>query len=415
MGAALQSRFAALCLDDSDGIADEIADKSIVVKDKLAQAKEGFSTEQKKEEQKVRVQAAEEIHYGSAGLVPKGATGVLLGNFCGTGNQFTFINWDAFPELGRVSVQPERLLPMHDDRPGTYIITREAGVTLTVALSKDVVGILPVGTTVNVVEVVYLKESNRWRGRLEEPVKGWISILASNNGARWAEQPSAGGCSAQNLKPMHRCASSPVQGQSPSRAGGSSHHTVVSGGMSLAPPCTAATAAYSGCAAGSVSNPCSQAGSFHIMVGAQSLNSRASSFQHTVNGDTYSTMSSQHGSFQCPVATSGPTSSIQYARALERPASFTAVGEQQSLSAVSHAPRKLSMDEASLRVLPASAGQASTWPNQPPMSGSGIVRMSSALSQQDTTSPEVLAVLQGIRQQLKGMADQYSNNADNVV
>merc|ERR1711874_99758 len=89
----------------------------------------------------------------------------------GTGSSFLFVNWDAFPELGRVSVQPEKLLPMLDDRPGTYVVTREAGVTETVELSKGVVCILPVGTYVDIVEVVHRLEQKRWRGRLEKPVK----------------------------------------------------------------------------------------------------------------------------------------------------------------------------------------------------------------------------------------------------
>jgi len=465
MGAALHSSFAA-CLAPNE-LADDTVDSTNkgMINDEvhpvISPDKKSVKMEQKKnEEQKVRVQGAEEIHYGSAGTVPKGATGVVLGKFEGTGSPFIFINWDAFPELGRVSVQPEKLLPMHDDRPGTYVITREAGVTQTAALAKEVVGILPVGTTINIVEVVYLKEDHRWRGRLEEPFKGWISILASNNGARWAEQPSAGGSSAPTQQPAHS-ATPQVQpatsgsfqvdvgdtrGRSQSRAGGS-NHVVTSTERSLSAQ-RAATAVYGNYAgsiagsrpgsqagnyAGSIagSRPGSQAGSFRVplQVQPQTVVSRANSFQYTVNGETYGATSSNVGSFQFPVnsqassvqytpvgTAAGQASGLKYARVLERPASFS-VGEQRSLLAVPHAPRKLSMDEVSSRVASTSLPQNSARSSQPLNSGSAAVRISSVSSEQDKkkTSPEVLAVLQGIKSQLKGMADRYSDTADNKV
>jgi hypothetical protein len=96
---------------------------------------------------------------------------------------------------------------------------------------------------------------------------------------------------------------------------------------------------------------------------------------------------------------------------MQRPASF-AVGEQQLGTT-----RVMSMDEVSLRV--ASASQ------RPPSArsldaGGQVVRnvsgVSGPSSQQENkkTSPEVLAVLQGIKQQLKGMADRYTDKDDTI-
>mmetsp|Transcript_85388 Transcript_85388/g.169372 ORF Transcript_85388/g.169372 Transcript_85388/m.169372 type:complete len:479 (+) Transcript_85388:73-1509(+) len=382
----------------------------------------------------IRVQAAEDIHYGSAGAVLKGATGIVHGKFTGNRNVFNFVNWDAFPELGRVSAQQEKLLPMFDDQPGTYVIMREAGVTETVELAKQVVCILPAGTTVKIVEVVHRLDQKRWRGRLEEPVKGWISLLASNNGARWVEKPSAGrragGRSGGSLKLV--CNGAPPRqfatagsfqvdasqqgmlyamqplgserGRSPGRAGGSTH-MVGSGQRSLSAPHAATVmygSVYSSSRAGSVTP--SQAGSFHFAAQAPIL--RGNSFQYTVAGEKYSTASSLPGSLQFPAGVAGQGSSIQYAGGLDRPASFVASAERRALSAVPstvpsvvpHAARPMSMDEVSRRVAPSSLGPSSARLNQPVNSG------------KDKTSPEVLAVLQGIRQQLKGMADRYSDS-----
>lgn len=448
MGAALHSGFAA-CLapmnsltDSNDRLADKpiSTDEDPVVLDTVHSDKVNKVVKpERKHEEDVRVQAAEDIHYGSAGIVLKGATGIVLGKFEGNGSPFIFVNWDAFPELGRVSVQPEKLLPMHDDRRGTYVVTREAGVTQTAALAKECVGILQAGTTINIVEVVHVPEAMRWRGRLEEPVKGWISILASNNGARWAEHLSAGGAGkpqpVPNGAPPQQLATSSsfqvaatqhgtqlpamqpmgcTRGRSPARAGVSSH-TVVSSERSLSAQ-RAAAVVYGNYSTGRVyssSRPHSlapsQSGSFHYPVQAQE---RTGSFHYPVNGDTCSAASSLRGSVQFPISGPGQASGgVQYARVMQRPASF-AVGEQQL-----GATRVMSMDEVSLRV--ASASQ------RPPSArsldaGAQVVRnvsgVSGPSSQQENkkTSPEVLAVLQGIKQQLKGMADRYTDKDDTI-
>jgi len=38
------------------------------------------------------------------------------------------------------------------------------------------------------VEVLHNQGEKRWRGRIKEPVRGWISLLATDNGERWAIQ-----------------------------------------------------------------------------------------------------------------------------------------------------------------------------------------------------------------------------------
>jgi len=194
------------------------------------------------------------------------------------------------------------------------------------------------------------------------------------------------------------------RGRSPGRAGGSTH-MVGSGQRSLSAPHAATVmygSVYSSSRAGSVTP--SQAGSFHFAAQAPIL--RGNSFQYTVAGEKYSTASSLPGSLQFPAGVAGQGSSIQYAGGLDRPASFVASAERRALSAVPstvpsvvpHAARPMSMDEVSRRVAPSSLGPSSARLNQPVNSG------------KDKTSPEVLAVLQGIRQQLKGMADRYSDS-----
>jgi len=352
----------------------------------------------------IRVQAAEDIHYGSAGAVLKGATGIVHGKFTGNRNVFNFVNWDAFPELGRVSAQQEKLLPMFDDQPGTYVIMREAGVTETVELAKQVVCILPAGTTVKIVEVVHRLDQKRWRGRLEEPVKGWISLLASNNGARWAEQLSAGGHSERNLPPAQSGApttqlaavgSSQVdssrQGMLHAMQPGRTSHVVLSGQRSLSAP-RAATAVcgsiYSSSCPGSVAP--SEAGSFRYPAQAPILQRNSS--QHSLNCKTYSTASSRSSSLQLPVSTAGQAS---------------------MLSAVHCAPRPMTVEDVSRRVASSSLGPQRAQSNQPLYLGSEPeCNVSAPSSQEDKkkNSDEVVAALQGIKQQLKGMADRIERS-----
>jgi len=141
-----------------------------------------------------RVQAMGEINYGPPGTVPKGATGTVLSTRAAThaNTSHVLVDWDAFPQLGRVSVQCFQVAQMNPDIPGRYSIVRPAGVTTSREPSEDVVGILAAGKVVDVLEVVHCKEAMRWRGRIEEPFCGWISLLATYNGIRWAEPQALG-------------------------------------------------------------------------------------------------------------------------------------------------------------------------------------------------------------------------------
>lgn len=378
MGAALHSSITE-CLDPNENVTDQndaTTDKP-TVEDMVGRPALAEINSNTVKTKKVRVQAADEIHYGSAGSVPKGATGVELGKFEGNGRPFIFVNWDAFPELGRVSVQPENVVPMLDDRPGTYVITHEAGVTLSMALAKDVVAILPVGTTVSIVEVVHCQEEKRWRGRVEAPVKGWISLLASNDGTRWVEQPSAGGYSAGNpsgAASIQRATAASFQ-EDAARHGLQRNYAGTI--FSSSRPCAVAP---------------SEAGAFHHPVQAQAPRSRGN-----VSGETYSTTASLLGS----VGGERHASCLQYSQTLETPTTF---------AALSAAPGVLSRDDVLL--------QEASRSNQPLNARTEAVRRVSTPSQWEkrntSPGPELLSVLQDVREQLKGIADKITDNASDA-
>jgi len=137
-----------------------------------------------------RVQAADDIWYGPAGTVKKGATGTVTGIFKGAsnGSPHILVKWDALPRLAKVSVRPEQIQFISPEHPGPYVIIHEAGVTRGMPQSPETIAVLSVGTVVEIVEVVHNQGEKRWRGRVKEPVRGWISLLATDNGERWAIQ-----------------------------------------------------------------------------------------------------------------------------------------------------------------------------------------------------------------------------------
>lgn len=74
------------------------------------------------------------------------------------------------------------------DKPGTYVIIHDqTAVTRTDALGgdSDIISKLAVNAIVNIVEIVNKTGVRRFRGRLENP-PGWISLLDSETGKRWA-------------------------------------------------------------------------------------------------------------------------------------------------------------------------------------------------------------------------------------
>mmetsp|Transcript_94930 Transcript_94930/g.306460 ORF Transcript_94930/g.306460 Transcript_94930/m.306460 type:complete len:433 (-) Transcript_94930:447-1745(-) len=90
---------------------------------------------------------------------------------------------------GATEAQEEAL---QEDCPGAYVITHDnIKVSPQLALGADQGGAgvkrLSVGTKAHVLEVVLLAEAQRVRGRIENP-PGWISLMNTTNGYRWAEK-----------------------------------------------------------------------------------------------------------------------------------------------------------------------------------------------------------------------------------
>jgi len=73
------------------------------------------------------------------------------------------------------------------DEPGWYITTADCtaitdGFDHTSTIERD----LDPGTRVHVVEVRECEEAKRVRGRIDEPQLGWVSLLNTADGGRWA-------------------------------------------------------------------------------------------------------------------------------------------------------------------------------------------------------------------------------------
>mmetsp|Transcript_103252 Transcript_103252/g.291984 ORF Transcript_103252/g.291984 Transcript_103252/m.291984 type:complete len:444 (+) Transcript_103252:116-1447(+) len=82
-----------------------------------------------------------------------------------------------------------------EDSPGMYVITHDnIKVSSHLALGADQAGgtakRLSVGALANVLEVALLTEGQRVRARIENP-PGWISLMNTTNGYRWAEKLAA--------------------------------------------------------------------------------------------------------------------------------------------------------------------------------------------------------------------------------
>uniref|UniRef100_A0A7S4R941 Uncharacterized protein n=1 Tax=Alexandrium monilatum TaxID=311494 RepID=A0A7S4R941_9DINO len=75
------------------------------------------------------------------------------------------------------------------DGPGSYVLKERAVVAPTVrpCPKEDVITELAIGTRVTVLQVVSLHDIDRVRGRLEDP-PGWISLVDTEGGFRWAER-----------------------------------------------------------------------------------------------------------------------------------------------------------------------------------------------------------------------------------
>jgi len=78
-------------------------------------------------------------------------------------------------------------LAKQGERPGTYRILCPAAVTSSFKPhEKTVMRQLGENDVINIIEVARDDEGKRVRGRIEEPVPGWISIL-NDKGKRWAQ------------------------------------------------------------------------------------------------------------------------------------------------------------------------------------------------------------------------------------
>ncbi|CAE8597118.1 unnamed protein product, partial [Polarella glacialis] len=97
------------------------------------------------------------------------------------------------------------------DGPGLYAIIHEGTFlsgSVAVPADKDVLQILPAGTEVWVLEVVLREEESRVRGRIGSPA-GWISLLDTKTGYRWAERraPAAPAAKSEVIEPQAICVS----------------------------------------------------------------------------------------------------------------------------------------------------------------------------------------------------------------
>jgi len=87
-----------------------------------------------------------------------------------------------------LAVQPPPRALELDDAPGAYVVAhQDTLVSSSIRRSgeSEAIGSLPSGTFVNVLEVVHLADSHRVRARIEHP-PGWISLLNTETGYRWA-------------------------------------------------------------------------------------------------------------------------------------------------------------------------------------------------------------------------------------
>eukprot|EP00930_Biecheleria_cincta_P031075 TRINITY_DN21558_c0_g1_i1.p1 TRINITY_DN21558_c0_g1~~TRINITY_DN21558_c0_g1_i1.p1 ORF type:complete len:407 (-),score=74.74 TRINITY_DN21558_c0_g1_i1:168-1388(-) len=77
---------------------------------------------------------------------------------------------------------------VEEDGPGYYLVTHNnAAVRAGPSLQDAVVGRLAAGEVLHVVEVLVVQSEERVRGRIEEPA-GWISLLDTKGGYRWASK-----------------------------------------------------------------------------------------------------------------------------------------------------------------------------------------------------------------------------------
>jgi len=99
--------------------------------------------------------------------------------------------FDRKPGVGAMC---KRYVVSESDSPGTYVIIHDqTAVTPTEAIgeSEGIVSKLSAGSIVKVLQVVNKMGAHRVRGRIESPA-GWISLLDTDGGLRWAVKHRGG-------------------------------------------------------------------------------------------------------------------------------------------------------------------------------------------------------------------------------
>jgi len=76
------------------------------------------------------------------------------------------------------------------DSPGHYVVVVNAKVSSAPCLKSEKIACVPKGTGVQVLEIVELQEERRIRAHIRQPA-GWISLLDTECGHRWATKTDA--------------------------------------------------------------------------------------------------------------------------------------------------------------------------------------------------------------------------------
>merc|ERR1712060_292231 len=90
-------------------------------------------------------------------------------------------------DVGDVAENDQQPEEKPKDAPGRYMVLKRTAVQLTAKVGSQKFATLEPGCEVSVVEVVDSTEDRRVRARVEEPA-GWISLLNTESGLRWAEK-----------------------------------------------------------------------------------------------------------------------------------------------------------------------------------------------------------------------------------
>jgi len=144
-----------------------------------------------------RVKATIDLDYGEAGTARQGTTGTVVGLFPGPNGMLPgiLVAWDMLPHLPCAAAQQDQLMRIAKDAPGAYILTVDSTIISDLPGMDEALMRLPAGSEVQVLKVVHCADKRQWRGWVEHPVHGWIALLGTEDGSRWAERLSDEACS----------------------------------------------------------------------------------------------------------------------------------------------------------------------------------------------------------------------------